>query len=198
MDLFILQFSTHNKLCPFIDNSWSSLKNLATWQYIMGGSVQILIVSLWQVENDAIVALTLKDDGNYVASNTYSQVAGTVLNHLPVTIDFFLVLNCNLALTSWFEVWPSLEELFMNLVGLCRHRWLGGYPNRQTETSPQLSCRLGVKAQRELLPSWYNFGSRVLMNNSSLVDEDHLSGTITVAMWKSHGWSVPSCENAIM
>lgn len=31
----ILQFSTHNKLCLFIDNSWSSLKNLATWQYML-------------------------------------------------------------------------------------------------------------------------------------------------------------------
>ena len=76
------------------------MKNLATWQYIVGGSVLIEIVSLLQVENDAIVALTLKDDGNYVASNTYSQVAVTVLNHLPVTIEFFLVLNCSLALIS--------------------------------------------------------------------------------------------------
>lgn len=66
----------------------------------MGGSVLIDLVSLLQVENDAIVALTLKDDGNYVASNTYSQVAVTVLNHLPVTIEFFLVLNCSLALIS--------------------------------------------------------------------------------------------------
>jgi hypothetical protein len=89
MDLCILQFSTHNKLCPFIDNSWSSLKNLATWQYIVGGSVLIEIVSLLQVENDAIVALTLKDDGKYVASNTCSQVSVTVLNHLPVTTEFF-------------------------------------------------------------------------------------------------------------
>ena len=100
MDLCILQLSTHNKLCPFINNIWSSLKSLATWKYIVGGSVLIEMVSLLQVENDAIVALTLKDDGNYVASNTYSQVAVTVLNHLPVTIEFFLVLNCSLALIS--------------------------------------------------------------------------------------------------
>jgi hypothetical protein len=89
MDLCILQFSTYNKSSPFIDYSWSILKNLATWQYIVGGSVLIEIVSLLQVENDAIVALTLKDDGKYVASNTCSQVAVTVLNHLPVTIEFF-------------------------------------------------------------------------------------------------------------
>lgn len=54
----------------------------------MGDSVLIKTVYLLQVENDAIVALTLKD-GNYVASNTYSQVAVTVLNHLPVTKDTF-------------------------------------------------------------------------------------------------------------